>query len=139
MTRTAPTLILAAVTAAGLLISAATHLSLAGPFDGNPGALLSQGALFRIQAVVDALAAALLLLLRTRWSAALAALVAAGGAGILALTTVVAVDGTPLGLPYLFEPGWYPTKTGAFLAQVVALVAAVGVLVVRPRHIAKQA
>ncbi|BDZ44904.1 hypothetical protein [Naasia aerilata] len=139
MTRTASALLLAAVSAAGLVASAAVHLSLAATFDANPGTLLSQGALFRIQAGVDVVAALVLLILRTRWSAALAAVVAAGGAGILAVTTVLAVDGTRVGLPYLFEPGWYPAKTGAFVAQLVALAAALGMLLLRPRLTAKQA
>jgi hypothetical protein len=85
-------------------------------------------------------AALLVLIASTRWSAALAALVAGGGAGILAITTVVAVDGTRFGLPYLFEPGWYPAKTGAFVAQLVALAAAAAVLLLRrPRLVSKQA
>ena len=140
MTRTAPTLILAGVSAAGLLASAAVHFSLATPFDANPGTVLSQGALFRIQAAVDVVAALLVVILRTRWSAALAALVAAGGAAILAITTVVAIDGTRFGLPYLFEPGWYPAKTGALVVQLIAFLGAVGMLLLdRRRFVSKQA
>jgi hypothetical protein len=138
VSRSTPTLILAGVTAAGLIASAAIHFSLAPIFDANPGTLLSQGALFRIQSAVDVLAALLVLVLRSRWSGAFAALVAAGGAGILALTTAIAVDGSRFGLPYLFEPAWYPAKTAALVAQLVALAAAVAVLLLRPRLAPRQ-
>jgi hypothetical protein len=82
--------------------------------------------------------ALLVLVLRTRWAAAAAGLVAAAGAGILALTTVVSLDGTRFGLPYLFEPSWYPAKTAALLAQLVALAATAAVLLLQPRSPARQ-
>jgi hypothetical protein len=60
-------------------------------------------------------------------TAAAAAIVAAGGAALLALTVLVPLDLSAVGLPVLFEPAWYPDKTAALVAQLVA-VAAAGIL-----------
>ena len=121
--------LLAVLIAVALVLNAWIHLRLAGPFDANPGALLSQGALFRIQAVAD-IAAALLVVLRPRpWTMLIALLAAAGGAAVLALTSVVPLDGTALGLPYLFEPGWYPAKQTSLVLQLLAALLATGALV----------
>jgi hypothetical protein len=121
---------LAAVAAAALAGNAAVHLLLAAPFDGNRGALVGQGTLFRIQAVADLLAAAAVLVLPLLMTSALAAVVALSGAGVLAVTTFVPLDGTAVGFPYLFEPAWYPLKVGALLLQLVAGAAA-GLLALR--------
>jgi hypothetical protein len=122
--------------AVALLLNAWIHFRLAGPFDANPGALLSQGALFRIQAVVN-VAVAILIVVRPRpWIALFAFAVAAGGAAILTLTSVVPVDGPILGLPYLFEPAWYPAKQTSLVFQLLAAALAAGMLLrsVRPRR-----
>lgn len=111
------------LTAAALVVNAVIHLRLAGPFDGIAGALVSQGTLFRIQAAAN-LAAAALLLTRTRWAAALAAIIAAGGLALVVITTLVPLDLTPIGLPFLFEPVWYADKVVSAVAQAVALAAA---------------
>lgn len=111
------------LTAAALVVNAVIHLRLAGPFDGIAGALVSQGTLFRIQAAAN-LAAAALLLTRTRWAVALAAIIAAGGLALVVITTLVPLDLTPIGLPFLFEPVWYADKVVSAVAQAVALVAA---------------
>jgi hypothetical protein len=52
--------------------------------------------------------------------------VAAGGAGILVLTSLIPLDGTALGLPYLFEPAWYPAKQTSLVLQVLAAALAAG-------------
>ncbi len=111
------------VTAIALVVNAVIHLQLAGPFDAITGTLVSQGTLFRIQAAVN-IAAALLLITRTRWAAAVAALVAAGGLALVVTTALVPLDLTAVGLPYLFEPIWYPDKVISAVAQAVALGAA---------------
>ncbi|WP_439564049.1 hypothetical protein [Microcella sp.] len=111
------------LTAAALVVNAVIHLRLAGPFDGIAGALVSQGTLFRIQAAAN-LAAAALLLTRTRWAVALAAIIAAGGLALVVITTLVPLDLSPIGLPFLFEPVWYADKVVSAVAQAVALVAA---------------
>ncbi|MBX9718677.1 MAG: hypothetical protein K2X36_07520 [Microbacteriaceae bacterium] len=116
-------IILLLVTAAALVVNAVIHLRLAGPFDAITGTLVSQGMLFRIQAAVN-IAAAALLLTRTRWAAALAALVAAGGLGLVVITTLVPLDLTTIGLPFLFEPVWYADKIVSAVAQALAFVTA---------------
>jgi hypothetical protein len=122
--------VLTVVVAVALVLNAWIHFRLAGPFDANPGSLLSQGALFRIQGVVDVIAAILLVVRPRILTALFAGLVAAGGAGILVLTTLVPLDGTALGLPYLFEPGWYPAKQTSLLLQLLA-AALVAVVLLR--------
>ena len=118
----------AIVIAVALLLNAWIHLRLAGPFDANPGALLSQGALFRIQAVVDLVVAVLIVVRPRPWTGLLAFAVAAGGAAILTLTTLVPLDGSLIGLPYLFEPAWYPAKQTSLVLQLLAAALAVGLL-----------
>jgi hypothetical protein len=58
------------VAAAGLAYDAYAHFDLAGAFDANT-AVISQGALFRAEAVIAAIAALLVLLTRSRAAAAL--------------------------------------------------------------------
>jgi hypothetical protein len=120
------------ITAIALLVNAVIHFQLAGPFDAITGTLVSQGTLFRIQAAVN-IAAALLLITRTRWAAALAALVAAGGLALVVITTLVPLDLSPIGLPFLFEPIWYADKVIAAVAQAIALAAAITAALLRRR------
>jgi hypothetical protein len=118
----------AVVLAVALLLNAWIHVRLAGPFDANPGALLSQGALFRIQAVVNLVVAVLVVVRPRAWTGLLAFAVAAGGAAVLTLTSLVPVDGSLLGLPYLFEPAWYPAKQTSLVLQLLAAALAVGMV-----------
>jgi hypothetical protein len=74
-------------------------------------------------------AIAILMVVRPRaWTALLAIAVAAGGAGILTLTSLVPLDGSLLGLPYLFEPAWYPAKQTSLVLQLLAAALAVAVV-----------
>lgn len=125
--RRVPRLVAVAI-AVALLVNAWIHIRLAGPFDANPGALLSQGALFRIQAAVNVVVALLVVIRPRPWAMLIAFAVAAGGAAILVLTSVVPLDGTALGLPYLFEPAWYPAKQTSLVFQILAALLAVGSL-----------
>lgn len=113
------------VTAIALVVNAVIHFRLAGPFDAITGTLVSQGTLFRLQAVVNVVVAAVLLIARTRWAAALAAVVAVGGLALVVITTLIPLDLTTLGLPFLFEPIWYADKVVSAVAQAVAFAAAV--------------
>ncbi len=129
-------LLLPVLLALALMLNAWIHLRLAGPFDANPGALLSQGGLFRIQAVID-IAAAIAVVVRPRpWTALLGFAVAAGGAAVLLLTSLIPLDGTGIGLPYLFEPAWYPAKQTSLVLQLLAAALAVGVMLraLRRKH-----
>ena len=128
MTPRAATLVLAATVALALGVSAAVHLALAVPFSVNRGALIDQGMLFRIQAALDALAAVAVAVLPGRTTAVAAGALAFGGAVILAVTAVMPLDGTALGLPYLYEPIWYPAKVTALVTQLVAALAAAAML-----------
>lgn len=123
-----------ALAALALVVNAVIHLQLAGPFDSVTGSLVSQGDLFRIQAGAGILVAVLLVAVRRAWVALAAAVVAAGGLGLLILSTVVLLDLTALGLPPLFEPVWYADKIIAALAQAVALVAALTVAFLQRRQ-----
>ena len=122
-------IILVTIAAAGLVVNAVIHLSLAGPYDAITGTVIGQGDLFRIQAMANiALAALLLVGLKYRgWAvivALAAAAVAAGGLSLVVITALVPLDLTPLGLPYLFEPIWFADKVVSAVAQGIALVAA---------------
>jgi len=123
-----------AMTAACLLINAVIHLRLASTFDAITGSILSQGDLFRIQSVVGLLAIVVLVAVRRWWAAALAAIIALGGLGMLVVSTIVPLDVTVLGLPFLFEPAWYTDKTVAALAQAVAGLAAAALAVLEHRR-----
>ncbi len=122
-------IILVTIAAVGLVVNAVIHFMLAGPYDAIAGTLIGQGDLFRIQAVVNIVAAVFLVIsLRFRRVAFIAALaaavVAAGGLGLVVITALVPLDLTAIGLPYLFEPIWFTDKIISALAQGLALAAA---------------
>ncbi len=123
-----------ALTAAGLIVNAIIHLRLASAFDALTGTLLSQGDLFRIQAVAGILIVVLLIAVRRWWVAAIAALIAVGGLGMLVLSSFVILDLTALGLPAIFEPSWYPDKIIAAVSQAVAATAAGALAVLEHRR-----
>jgi len=114
------------VAAVGLGIDVFVHWHLAPGYDtvtgqGNPR--LSQGQLFRVEAGVALLALVLVLLLRRRWTAGLAFLVAGGGVAAVLLYRYVDVGA--LGpLPNMYEPFWYTEKTVSLVAEAVAALAA---------------
>lgn len=119
--------------AVALLVNAVIHLRLAAPFDAVTGTFVSQGDLFRIQAGVNLLAIALVVIARRRWADALALVIAAGGAALIVVTALVPLDLSTIGLPVLFEPAYYPDKTMALVAQLVAVGAATALLLLRRR------
>jgi hypothetical protein len=115
---------LRAVTAAALAVDAFVHLDLAGRYAANQGTgPLSQGDLFRIEAVVSGLAA-VALLVSGRWLVWLGAwLVAASAVGAALLYRYH--DPGALGpLPDMYEPFWFREKTAVTLAEGVAVVTA---------------
>lgn len=110
------------IAAAGLIYDAYAHLDLAAGFDGNV-AVVSQGLLFRVEAVLASLAA-LLVLISRRWIVSiLAVLVAASALGAVLLYRYVNV-GILGPLPDMYEPIWYPEKTLSAIAEALALIAA---------------
>jgi hypothetical protein len=122
---------LRSATAAALVIDAVVHLRDAHFYDVR-GHWLSEGGLFRIQAVA-ALAAALLVLVwprRASWVPALVIAATAVGAALL----FTYVDVGPLaGLPNLYEPSWAPPgkELSATAEGVGALLALAGLLLSR--------
>ena len=118
----------ALLTAVALAVNAFIHFNLASAFDGNPGSLGSQGTLFRVQAVLDLLAAVLILVRPRPWTAFVAAVVAGGGLALIVITVTVPLDLTAIGLPYLYEPSWYEDKVVSAVAQGLAVVGALFVV-----------
>src|SRR5271169_6416828 len=112
--------LLAAATAAALVIDAVVHFQDAYFYDANTGALLSQGQLFRIQAVVAIVAALGVLAFPRRWPAWLFAALVAGSAAA-AVITYTCIDIGPLaGLPNMYEPSWGPPgKLASAIAESV--------------------
>ncbi|WP_328383561.1 hypothetical protein OHS81_07325 [Streptomyces sp. NBC_00400] len=117
--------------AAGLALDAYVHARLAGRYDGVT-ATISQGLLFRIEAALAALAAVLVLVWRRPAADTFAWLVATGGLALLLLYTYVDI-GAPGPLPDMYEPGWSADKKLAALAQAVAVLATVFLLLTRTR------
>ncbi len=121
-------------TAIALLINAWVHFRLAEPFDAITGTLVSQGDLFRIQAVVNVLVAILVLVLARWWTGAIAALVAGGGLALILITVAVPLDLSAIGLPVIFEPSWYTDKVLAAVTQAIALIGGAIIALALPRR-----
>jgi hypothetical protein len=112
--------ILAAATAALLAVDAAVHLRDAHLYDAVTSPTLSQGTLFRAEAVVAIVVAIALLIWPHPLVWTVAALVAAGAAGAVLLYTYVDVGA--LGpLPDMYEPTWAVSgKSGSAVAEAAA-------------------
>jgi hypothetical protein len=122
---------LSLITAAGLGVDAYVHWHLAPKFDTLTGAAsphISQGQLFRLEAVLALIAVLLVLLLtRNRLGALVAFLIAAGGLGALLLYAFFDVGGFGP-LPDMYDPIWYTEKTISAVAEAVAAVGALCLL-----------
>ena len=118
--------LLTLMTAAGLAVDAYVHWRLAPNFDTLTGAAsphISQGQLFRLEAVMALVAMVLLLVTRSRLAAGFAFLVAAGGVGAVLLYGYVDLGGFGP-LPNMYDPTWYTEKTISAVAEAVAAVGA---------------
>ncbi|MBH0109489.1 hypothetical protein I6E81_04865 [Salinibacterium sp. NG22] len=113
--------------ALALLVNAYVHFVLATPFDAIVGSLVSQGALFRIQSVMNILAAVLVLAVYRWWTGLVVAVIAAGGLALLVASVYVPLDLSAIGLPVIYEPVWYSDKVIAVIAQGFALIGGVAV------------
>jgi hypothetical protein len=117
------------IVAAGLGYDGYAHLDLAASFDGNRG-LISQGMLFRVEAVAAALTALFVLVIRHRAVALLAVVIAGSALGAVLLYRYV--DLGSLGpLPDMYEPSWYPDKTYSAIAEAAAVDAACALLALK--------
>jgi uncharacterized membrane protein YedE/YeeE len=94
-------------TAGALVVDAVVHWGDAAFYDTSTQSLLSQGQLFRIQAVVALVVAAAVMAWPRRLVWVIAFLVAAGAVGAVTLYTYVDV-GSIAGLPDMYEPSWGP-------------------------------
>lgn len=114
------------ITAGCLLESAYVHIHLASTYDpvrNGPGALLSQGTLFRVEAF-SALAVAVTLLFVNRSIVWLSA-AAVGLGSFAAVMTYRYVNVGSIGpVPNMYEPTWFKLKTISAIVE-----AAAGVLV----------
>ena len=120
--------VLRVVTAAGLAVDAYLHWHLAPDFDtlvGTASPHISQGQLFRLEAVLALVAMVLILTTRHRLAAAFAFVIAAGGLAALLLYGYVEVGGIGP-LPDMYDPVW---STGKIISAVAEAVAAAGALV----------
>lgn len=132
--------LLTLITAAGLGVDAYVHWHLAPNFDtltGTASPHISQGQLFRLEAVLALIAMLAVLTSRRRIVAGFAFVVAAGGLAALLLYGYVDVGG--LGpLPDMYDPVWYTEKTISAIAEVLAALGALSLLLLphlaaRPR------
>lgn len=119
--------LLVTIVVGGLAVDAWVHLRYAGDYRLVRTSVVSQASLFRIEGGAAVLAALAVLLRPHRATALLAALVAGGGA--LAVAAYTWLDPGRIGpLPDMYEPLWFGAKTASFVAELVAAVAAVGLL-----------
>jgi hypothetical protein len=122
------------VVAAGLGVDAYVHWHLAPGFDGVKGTAspqISQGELFRVETALALIAMVLVLVTRRRVAAMVAFLIAAGGLGAVLLYGYVDVGGWGP-LPNMYDPFWYPEKTMSAVAEAVAALGALWLLVMPP-------
>jgi hypothetical protein len=132
--------VLRLLVAAGLAIDAEVHARLAAGYDANRHGPLSQGDLFRAEAVLSAVVAVLIVVALLRGSsvaglvvAVIAFLVSASALG--ALLVSVYRDVGPVGpLPDMYEPFWFPDKSLAAVAEAIAAAASLVLVVVLLRR-----
>ncbi|MEV5758326.1 hypothetical protein ACIQHU_06320 [Streptomyces tendae] len=118
--------------AAGLAVDAYLHAHLADRYDAIASSVVGQGTLFRLEAALAALAALLVLVWRRLPGDLFAALMAVGGLALLLVYRYVDVG--ELGpIPDMYEPVWYGEKEATAVAQAVAALATLSLLLVRPR------
>ncbi len=139
------TWVLRLLVAGGLGVDAWVHARLASGYDANRRAGgLSQGDLFRAEAVVAAAVALLVLVVVLRRAAVaglvvavLAFLVSASALGALLLSVYREV-GAIGPLPDMFEPFWFPDKTLAAVAEGIAAAAGLALVVLLWRRLRRR-
>ena len=119
--------VLGVLTAAGLVIDAYVHLTIAGDYAFVTTDVVSQATLFRVEGGV-AIAAAVGVLIRPSRLTALIALVV-GAAGVAAVLAYTQFDPDRIGpLPDMYEPVWFTKKTVSLIAEAGATVTAAALL-----------
>lgn len=131
---------LSLVVAAGLAVDAYVHWNLAPDFDSFVGAgpaHVSQGQLFRMEAVLATIALLLVLFVDHLLTAVLAFVTAA--AGLAAVLLYRYVDVGAIGpVPDMYDPTWYPEKTISMIAEGVVVLAAFVLIVGNLRGLREQ-
>ena len=111
------------VTAGALVVDAGIHRQLVSRYDPNTAGALSQGELFRLEAVAAVLAAALIVATGRPVAWLLALLVAGSALGAVLLYGYADVG--PVGpFPDMYEPFWYGQKLVVAVAEAVGTLAA---------------
>ncbi|MDQ2747922.1 MAG: hypothetical protein M3Y44_00050 [Actinomycetota bacterium] len=118
---------LVVVIVVGLGIDAYTHLDLADIYAGVKTSTVSQATLFRIEAIAAILAAVAVVVRANRWTAAIVAAVAGGGAFVLLLYRFASV-GKIGPLPDMSEPFWYTKKSLSLTGELIALLGSLALL-----------
>jgi len=116
-------ILLRLLVAAGLAVDAYVHWDFAPDMGFIEGGSIGGDTLFRVQAVVAALAALLILALARRWTYAVAFLVAVSVLGAMFLYYFLDV-GSVGPFPDMYDPSWYREKTIALIGEGVAAAAA---------------
>lgn len=114
-------LLLRLATMAGLAVDVYVHWHLAPNFDslkGSGSPSISQGELFRVEAVAALVVLVLVAVVHRRWTAAVAFLLLAGGTAVVVLYRYVDV-GAIGPLPNMSDPTWYFEKTLSAVAEGV--------------------
>lgn len=128
--------VLRGVAAIGLALDAAIHLKLAHRYDLVASSTVSQGTLFRLEAVAAIVAALLVVLWRHRAGDIFAWATAA--AGLAAILLYRYADPGAVGpFPDMYEPIWFADKVWALVGQAAA-VAALTPLIIRPSRSARR-
>jgi hypothetical protein len=119
--------VLRLVVIVGLAYDVYSHWHLAPNFDSLKGngkpISVSQGELFRIEAVAALVALLLVGLIHSRWTALIAFVVAFGGVAAVLLYRYVDV-GAFGPVPDMYDASWYAEKTWSAIAEGAAAVAA---------------
>ena len=135
--------VLIAIVVVGLAIDAYVHFDLASTYDvvKSKSGGLTQGDMFRIEAVLAIIAGVALLVRPRRYTALFAFVVSAGG--VLAVLLYRYVDVPAIGpIPRMYEPYWYGEKTLSLVAEAIAAVAAAALFIgmhMRARAVAEPA
>jgi len=125
-------LLLRLLVAAGLAVDAYVHFDLASQY-ASGAVRISQGALFRIEAIAAVVAAVLVVAVRRWITDLLAFLVAIGGFAAVVLYRYVDVGAFgPFG--NMYEPSWYAEKTLSAVAELVAALAALPLVILPQRR-----
>jgi hypothetical protein len=127
-------LVLRALVAAGLIVSAVIHFQLAPGFQQAAPGGIGGGNLFRIQAVAALVAALYVLVRGSRPAYLVAAAVALSALAAVLLYRYVQVPA--LGpIPSMYEPVWYAKKVLTAVAEAAAgILALIGFALLHRRH-----